>query len=256
MLRERSALSPRSVDLECPDPDQYNMVLQVMNDLRGMLTRDLGRLDRFLSILRVRHVPPIENIFAEDRTIWRTFEAFFGQVYFGPNSESRSNSDNIFGVQRVQKVRDLVNTVLAWIANPDLGHVEIWCSDDFLSLTDPFGRALPDDFEEGRYVFDTRYFDLPSNPGKWIEGSKCTTADRPIDAFTYDMPPEMWNRGESVIVLCSAVDWAMAYKVGGADKLYSVARTKSYPSSSSQDSRQLAWLQSFPHCAILHELTH
>ncbi|KAK4162930.1 hypothetical protein QBC43DRAFT_335947 [Cladorrhinum sp. PSN259] len=207
----------------------------------------IQRLATLVTILSSNPVPTIAGMSNADRTVFRTYEAFFGQVYFGTDTAA-DRRNNVAAMERLQAV--LMNAQIVWTAlrakNSAAVNLEIWCDDDFLRDEDPTG--VPG---IGHNKFDTRKWD-DLQIGQWLgmAAGKCSS-NAGLSAYTYEFKV-LGVPDESVIVLCPAKmrGWAARYSSGDVIFNYHGAPVDH------DELKEVDYIWGYLPLTLIHEFTH
>ncbi|KAH6620855.1 hypothetical protein B0J18DRAFT_430885 [Chaetomium sp. MPI-SDFR-AT-0129] len=204
----------------------------------------LPRLQALLANLNSNPVPSIISMNTADRTVFQTYEAFFGQAYFGTNTQTNQRK-NAAAIARLNGIIGTAQAIQNALQNPASVNVEIWCNDYFLLDVDPWGNP-----GFGITQFDSRKFTQNNQVGEWVALQTCANSPG-TSAYTYhpNSPP---FGGESVIVLCQNY-------LTGWDARYSSGNTVSAFHNSGPlptNSLQMDYLWGYLPATLIHEFTH
>ncbi|KAH8648706.1 hypothetical protein BX600DRAFT_475655 [Xylariales sp. PMI_506] len=207
-----------------------------------IVTYAIPRLQALLAILSSNPVPSIVGMSAADRTVFQTYEAFYGQTYFGTNTQTNTAS-NAAAITRLNVIIGTAQLIQYALQNPVTVNVEIWCGDYFLWAKDPFGNEVPNNQFDGRKWVSNGF-------GEWVKLVTCA-ASANTRAYTYhpNSPP---YGGESVIVLCDNyfLGWDSRYAAGDTVGRYH----NGAPIASG--TLQMDFLWGYLPATLLHELAH
>ncbi|KAK4039672.1 hypothetical protein C8A01DRAFT_36376 [Parachaetomium inaequale] len=209
-----------------------------------MVNYAIPRFQTLLNNLNSNPVPSIIGMNNEQRTVFQTYEAFFGQTYFGTDTQANRDK-NAAAIVRLNKLISTAQRIQAALQNPGSVNLEIYCGDSFLWDTDPTGTISG----FGVMEFDSRRWNS-HQIGEWVALQTCTK-NPGMSAYAYHpLSPPFFE--ESVIVLCLdyMVGWAARYSAGNTVAAYHDALplvTNTY---------QMDYLWGYLPATLLHELTH
>ncbi|KAL2199444.1 hypothetical protein P885DRAFT_30780 [Corynascus similis CBS 632.67] len=242
----RSLLTKRAITVDhvsCAGNYLTSVNLAVAEAL-DIINYAIPRLQTLLGHLNSNPVPSILGMNRGDRTVLQTYEAFFGQAYFGTNTQANRNRN----AAAIARLNSIINTALLIqnaLQNPGGVNVEIYCNDFFLWDMDPWGNL-----GDGNVKFDSRHYTINNPVGEWVVLQTCDNSPS-TSAYTYhpNSPP---FGGESVIVLCHGyfAGWAGRYSSGDTVSRFH----NSAPLVTNR--YQMDHLWGYLPATLIHELTH
>ncbi|EHK22502.1 uncharacterized protein TRIVIDRAFT_200809 [Trichoderma virens Gv29-8] len=240
----RSSLMKRAITVDAFCGPYSGAVNLALGDALNIINYAIPRLQALLANLNSNPVPSIVGMNTADRTVFQTYEAFFGQAYFGTDTVTNKNK-NAAAITRLNGIIRTAQAIQSALQNPGGVNVEIYCDDSsFLWTTDQWGFP-----GAAGTLFDSRYL-FSAGIGEWVQLQSCS-ALAGTTAYTYrpNSPPFF---GEDVIVLCGNYlpGWAARYTAGNTVGNYHNAApliTNVY---------QMDYLWGYLPATLIHEFTH
>ncbi|GAB1315521.1 hypothetical protein MFIFM68171_05731 [Madurella fahalii] len=238
-----SSLMKRSISVFACTGSWLTSVNSATAEALDIINYAIPRFEALLANLNSSPVPSIIGMSPADRTVFQTYEAFFGQSYFGTNTQTNRNK-NAAAIRRLNGLIRTAQRIQTALQNPARVNVEIWCGDYFLRDTGPWV-----DQGSGPTKFDSRRW-ASHGVGEWVSLQTC--ADSPgTSAYTYHTNSPPFSR-ESVIVLCQDYlpVWTARYNDGDSVGRYhngAPVVTNTY---------QMDYLWGYLPATLIHEFTH
>ncbi|KAJ8125576.1 hypothetical protein O1611_g8063 [Lasiodiplodia mahajangana] len=242
---ERSALTKRDITFGYSCLGSWlTSATSAQAEALDIINYAIPRFQALLANLNSNPVPSIIGMNAADRTVFQTYEAFFGQTYFGTDTQTNRNK-NAAAIARLNGLISTAQHIQNALQNPASVNVEIWCGDPFLWDTDPYGNPGP-----GNNVFDGRRWSANNEVGEWVDLRTCASSPA-TSAYTYHPNSPPFNQ-ESVIVLC--LDW-----FAGWDARYNAGDTVGRYHNGvpvTTNIYQMDYLWGYLPATLIHEYTH
>jgi hypothetical protein len=207
------------------------------DEAADMIDYVIPRFQQLLANMEATPVPSKVSMNPADRTVFQTYEAFFGQLYFdGKTVTARKQND-----ASKKRLRDLIATaqrVQRALRNPAAYNVEIWCNDDFV---------WP---QQDGSQYDGRRWTLQNPVGSTVSLQTCAQSPS-TKAYTYQpsSPPFL---GETVIVLCKGHLGAWTQRYLSSDNVKLFHDNRQLPANQYRMDHLWGYLPA----TLLHELTH
>ncbi|KAI0456269.1 hypothetical protein F5B21DRAFT_522729 [Xylaria acuta] len=241
----RSSLMKRGITVDSGCTGTWlTSVTSAKTEALDIINYAIPRFQALLANLNSNPVPSIVGMNAADRTVFQTYEAFFGQTYFGTNTQTNIRK-NAASITRLNGLISTAQSIQNALQNPASVNVEIMCNDYFLWDIDPWGNP-----GGGILQFDGRKWTPNDEVGEWVSLQTCANSPT-TSAYTYhpNSPP---FGGESVIVLCQNYfpGWGARYTSGDTVGRYhngAPVATNTY---------QMDYLWGYLPATLIHEFTH
>ncbi|KAK4115506.1 hypothetical protein N656DRAFT_842367 [Canariomyces notabilis] len=223
------------------------IVRSSMGEALDIVNYVVPRLETLTAIISEDPVPSMALMSNADRTLFRTFESFFGQIYFGTNTQDAKDK-NEDGLERVMTVLATAQNIRDALTDPDSVNINVYCDDGWWANTDPAGSPRP----SNRHWFDGRYWTPNNQIGAWVNIPRCRDDARTL-AYSYHPPFDVPDDA-ATLVLCrqGMIRWYGSYQGGDTIGQYHGPNGIRQPSNAVQ----LNTLSNYMPHTILHEFTH
>ncbi|KAH8673361.1 hypothetical protein BX600DRAFT_432993 [Xylariales sp. PMI_506] len=236
-----SEVSKRTVDISTCDSSESAAIRFAWGEIQNVVSAAQSRTNDLYDYLQnIPTARPTDPILL---STFQTFEALFGQVFYGLSS----TANNLAGLNRVSQIASLISALQSGLNDASLSYLRIYCDDSWLSTTDADGDVA---------VTTATSIKLYAEPlEKWLElsnlGGGCRS-NAALSGFAFPSAtfPSTGVVGD-IITLCQSMwdGWTSAYQEG--DSMSKLASATGLAGSTN-----LGSVQSMLPITLLHELTH